>query len=112
MSKEKSTTFKFDKKVFENWINETDGKKISPKDIYNVINKSYNLYTGKKILIKDYINELARQQKELKKEGNILYSFFDITISLHILRSKVFNKEDKKRFIDLIQSSMDNITER
>ena len=110
MSKEKSTTFIFDKTVIENWLNEESKKKISPIDIYNMINKSYNLYDGRKFIFKDYINELARQQKELKKEGNILYSFFDITISLHILRSSVLPV--KKKFTDLIKSSMDNITER
>ena len=111
MNKEKSTTFIFDKKVIENWLNEENEKKISPMDIYNLINKSYNLYDGRKFIFKDYINELARQQKKLKNEENILFYFFDITISLHMLRSEVFNKEDRKKFLDTIVSSMNKIGE-
>jgi len=79
-------------------IKSKNDKNISGKEIYDIVNKSYGINYGEIISTSKYLYELTGQSLKLKKEESKLYPFFDITISLLLIRK---NSELRKTGINL-----------
>ena len=79
-------------------IKSKNDENLSGKEIYDIVNKSYGINYGEIISTSKYLCELTGQSLKLKKEESKLYPFFDITISLLLIRK---NSELRKTGIIL-----------
>ena len=111
MSTEKGTmnVFKINYEIFMVMVEERFKSNISAKDVWHVVNRSYGIMDNRKINMNNYVNELARQATILKREGNILYTFFDITLG--IITKKIIKKDDASKILDeMIMNRMYELT--
>ena len=111
MSTEKGTmnVFKINYEIFMVMVEERFKSSISAKDVWHVVNRSYGIMDNRKINMNNYVNELARQATILKREGNILYTFFDITLG--IITKKVIKKDAASKILDeMIMNRMYELT--
>ena len=100
MSTEKGTMdiFNLNYEIFLIMVEERFNDIITKMDVLEVVNMSYGINKKTKVNMNNYINELARQATVLKREGNILYTFFDITLG--IITKKVIKKDSASRILD------------
>ena len=96
---EKGTgNFNLDLNKLKSLIKSKNDENLSGKEIYDIVNKSYGINYGEIISTSKYLCELTGQSLKLKKEESKLYPFFDITISLLLIRK---NSELRKTGIIL-----------
>ena len=100
MSTEKSTkdSFELNYEILLVMVEERFNSKITMKDVYEVINRSYGIRNDTIVNMVEYVNELARMAKEYKEENNILYTFFDITLG--IITKKFVKDKDAHEILD------------
>ena len=67
-------------------INSKKERNLSGKRAYDIVNESYKIKYGEKIHVSNYITELCSQSLKLKKLESKFHPFFDITISLLLIR--------------------------
>ena len=111
MSTEKGTMDIFDLnyEIFLIMVEERFNDRITKMDVLEVVNRSYGINKKTKVNMNNYINELARQATILKGEGNILYTFFDITLG--IITKKVIKKDSASRILnEMIRNRMCELT--
>ena len=103
MSTEKGTTINYylNNEIFMVMVEERFKDKISVNDVVSVVNRSYGIKEGDQIHIGKYSEELARQSLKMKRERNILYTFFDIALGV-LSKNVVLDNDDAKRKISVV----------
>ena len=87
--------FNLDLKKLKSLIIKSKNKKnLSGRKAYDIVNESYGIKYGEIINLSNYICELSGQSLKLKKLESKLHPFFDITISLLLIR-KNYNMRKK-----------------
>tara|TARA_B100000242_G_C42775096_1_gene360896 strand:+ start:193 stop:567 length:375 start_codon:yes stop_codon:yes gene_type:complete len=111
MSTEKGTiNYCLNYEIFMVMVEERFKDKISVNDVLSVVNRSYGIKEGDKIHIGKYSEELARQSLKMKKERNILYTFFDIALGTLSKNVVLDNHEAKSRMSVMIRDRMLELT--
>jgi hypothetical protein len=94
--------FTFNKEVFTESLNNLKNK-LSCKDIYNLILKSYNVNISETNDVKKLISSMCRDSLSFKKRNEkIISDLIDITICLITIKKKNCNENMKKEFIKKI----------
>lgn len=105
MSTEKSTIYNINWNLFYEL---TEGKlsnnKLSSAAVFEIVLKSYGIFSISDVDMSILAEGLTKKVIELKKEKNILYLFFDIT--LLILLKGIVTKDDEKILKDIIIYNM------
>jgi len=113
MSTEKGTdvNYRLNNEVFTVMVEERFKEKISVNDVVSIVNRSYGIKEGHLIHIGKYSEELARQSLMMKRERNILYTFFDIALGV-LSKNVVLDNDDeaKSRISVMIRDRMLELT--
>tara|TARA_Y100001970_G_C14155081_1_gene815064 strand:- start:660 stop:1037 length:378 start_codon:yes stop_codon:yes gene_type:complete len=112
MSTEKGTDIRYtlNNDIFLVMVEERFKDKINVNDVLSVVNRSYGIKDGDKIHIGKYSEELARQSLTMKKDRNILYTFFDIALGVISKNVVLKNKDAKRRLSEMIRDRMMELT--
>ena len=112
MSTEKGTVvnYRLNREIFMVMVEERFKEKINVNDVVSIVNRSYGIKEGDQIHIGKYSEELARQSLKMKREKNILYTFFDIALGVLSKNVVLDNHEAKRKMRVMIHDRMLELT--
>ena len=112
MSTEKGTAvnYRLNREIFMVMVEERFKEKINVNDVVSIVNRSYGIKEGDQIHISKYSEELARQSLKMKREKNILYTFFDIALGVLSKNVVLDNHEAKRKMRVMIHDRMLELT--
>ena len=112
MSTEKGTNINYclNSEILMVMVEERFKESINVNDVVSIVNRSYGIKEGDKIHIGKYSEELARQSLRMKREKNILYTFFDIALGVISKNVVLDNDEAKSRMGVMIHDRMLELT--